>query len=288
MKQKTLGIIFLVAIAAAVVSGIYYWQVANQPVAPMPVHIAKCEKQSNDGFTNLEPASLDKTNGDFYLTLNCRGKSQTYLVHDSKLSLDKLSGQSVSANYQYIEYLNNDIRCVKAPCDPIKETRIKIISVVKFPVADVTSDWETYTNTQYGFEFKYPARFSNPSISSSEEGLFSGEELIQGPLIIIGSYTLVPTKDSAQKKAMQSWMKRELGLADSQASDSNGGICKKLNVPDLTIHIDAVHCDGSPATYGLMQADNVWVFFHSVPEIDGRLSTTAEDIQSLSSFKFTN
>lgn len=40
MKYKVLGVIFLVAIAAAVVSGVYYWQVyknAQNPVT-LPVH----------------------------------------------------------------------------------------------------------------------------------------------------------------------------------------------------------------------------------------------------------
>ncbi len=36
MKNKTLGIIFLVVLFAAVVSVIYYWQVANQPALTMP------------------------------------------------------------------------------------------------------------------------------------------------------------------------------------------------------------------------------------------------------------
>lgn len=38
MKHKILGIIFLVLAAAAIVSGIYYWQTANQTFAPLPIH----------------------------------------------------------------------------------------------------------------------------------------------------------------------------------------------------------------------------------------------------------
>jgi len=63
-----------------------------------------------------------------------------------------------------------------------------IISTFKF--TDETADWQTYTNSEYGFEFKYPESWNRYSIMVDEwDGYTSGaqgDEIVeQGPQISI-------------------------------------------------------------------------------------------------------
>jgi len=49
------------------------------------------------------------------------------------------------------------------------QTVRQIPSSVQFPVhKDVTASWKTYTNTQYGFEFKYPSDWSTRDESTAD------------------------------------------------------------------------------------------------------------------------
>src|SRR3989344_4041533 len=58
MKYKVLGIIFLVAIGAAVVSVLYYWQVAHQAIPGPVVHQDQIVYKNNQyGFSINLPAS---------------------------------------------------------------------------------------------------------------------------------------------------------------------------------------------------------------------------------------
>ena len=58
MKYKVLGIIFLVAIGAAVVPVLYYWQVAHQAIPGLVVHQDKTEYKDNEfGFSIALPQS---------------------------------------------------------------------------------------------------------------------------------------------------------------------------------------------------------------------------------------
>jgi hypothetical protein len=47
--------------------------------------------------------------------------------------------------------------------DKNKKEVDQILSTFKFTDANMTGNWKTYTNKQYGFEFKYPPNFNTPA-----------------------------------------------------------------------------------------------------------------------------
>jgi hypothetical protein len=79
--------------------------------------------------------------------------SVNYKIHGFMISIDDSHYLEVSENSKQPKLSKNDWT--------------NIISTFKFTTpTDQTADWKTYTNTQYGFEIKYPAEFGNAKISS--------------------------------------------------------------------------------------------------------------------------
>ncbi len=72
--------------------------------------------------------------------------------------------------YSYSKYLaqQNDDALAKQAEDAQK----KIDEIRQKRAQDVTSTWKTYTNTQYGFEFKYPAKWNVINLNTSGSANF--------------------------------------------------------------------------------------------------------------------
>lgn len=54
------------------------------------------------------------------------------------------------------------------------------------PNTDITADWQTYHNEEYGFEFKYPPSFPAPQLRTIDEHVKS--LFVGGFSVAIGSY----------------------------------------------------------------------------------------------------
>ncbi len=233
MKNKWLGIIFVVMLLAAIVSVVYYWQVASLPVpyfeVPRHDQTTKLQTYSNEQFgfevkydkayalsTSKDQENYFRTNGktlasisipqSFFPGTNFGSASVTFAVRentsydecnyyslDGKTSIPLIIGDTQDAfvtefdgaaagtHYKtklaHIPLTDNSIcyelnqtigianignyepGAVKEVDESLVWNKLsEILSTFKFRdvVSKDTSSWKTYTNTQYGFEFKYP------------------------------------------------------------------------------------------------------------------------------------
>jgi hypothetical protein len=210
MKHKTLGIIFLFAVIAATVSGIYYWQTVSQIPASVefPVHkdITANWKTYNvqNAFEIKYPSNLElkendpdqqSRSGGLYISYakilldddaeiritvqnpdlyeTPENYIKKYLGDDPSLykqltisSHEALQSNPAGNGYfidTVIFYAPNIVEIEYASGNPPTETNKKlydqILSTFKF-TDHSTANWKTYTNDQYGFEFKYPASWN--------------------------------------------------------------------------------------------------------------------------------
>ena len=168
MKYKILGYVFLVLALLAVASFIYYWQVSDQadnyipPVINQHVSDSICNETVNSSFKSVKKYSVgDPPTGSQvldYWTINFKGNIVEWLESDAmesgfyKCSNGKISVNSSSSGS--FEAVYNSI------------TKILDWKNKEYTKADSTSDWKTYTNSQYGFEFKYPEKLKLSVVNS--------------------------------------------------------------------------------------------------------------------------
>lgn len=163
---------------------------------------------------------------------------------------------------------------------------------------DVTSQWEIYTNSEYGFTFRYPfglvvGRKSPSSVLGTYDNKVPG--------IYLGSTVLVPAAGredfySIYERAFATQEERRESL--EKASGPWAG-CYKYSVPNIEASVKIVDCigEGGPAVYGLIEKGNKHVY------IDGYSGgwagqygeeaptgpSTREQLETiLSTFRFTN
>lgn len=98
-----------------------------------------CEEKAGNYYQNTVPAKVEKWKDSYVFTMDCKNQTRSIDVQDPD-ELDQYLNFMIVAKYQYVEFLNNKIRCIQAPCGPLKETRIKIISIQK----GETTNWKTY------------------------------------------------------------------------------------------------------------------------------------------------
>ncbi len=163
-KKFVVTLIILGLLGACAYAGIWWWGKKINPLPQSTNIFSDCEEKVGDSYQNNVSGILEIVGNNYVFTVHCNNKELSIYVADPN-GLDSYLNIPITVEYQYSDYLNN-VQCVRAPCPPIHETRIKILSVVK--TSDPTSDWKTYTNTEYGFEIRYPAGYL---ISENNNGI---------------------------------------------------------------------------------------------------------------------
>ncbi len=114
----------------------------------------------------------------------------------------------VVASVVYFAFVNKSPQVAQQTSTP---TPTKTSQATKSPTATVnpTADWKTYTNTQYGFEFKYPTRMSEKSFPdwlttfTAGSGGSVGLNIKSGTLSkdkVVSIYGPVPTNQINEKQ----------------------------------------------------------------------------------------
>lgn len=158
MKHKILGYVFLGLVFAAVVGAVYWWQNKNRLTVP----IKALKQVSLSGILvpgGVECPLFKANNGTFY-NLEAAGS----LFDDFKKGDQvTIKGTLVEISYCMEQY--------------------PVIEVSKIQSTDQTSNWKTYRNDQYGFEFKYPANFNFYDFGLGSDGfyMFSVSLPVPGP-----------------------------------------------------------------------------------------------------------
>lgn len=93
-----------------------------------------CEKKVDNYYTNTVPAKIENVgntlNPLYLLTFTkCQDKTVSIYINEPN-NLADYSGSYVDVKYKYVD-VNVDVRCIKAPCNPVTEKRVDIISITK-------------------------------------------------------------------------------------------------------------------------------------------------------------
>ena len=87
--------------------------------------------------------------------------------------------------------------CVWVPQTPVKQTPTNNTAVTSTTATIDTSDWQTYTNEEYGFSFRYPETISRHNV---ETGLAGYDELLIGIDKVNRTFVAFETKEYGKKQ----------------------------------------------------------------------------------------
>ncbi len=200
MKHKLFGYLFIVLIAAAVVAGIYHWQKVSQPSADLtnadwqtyvsakyafelkiPGGWKADDSAVHAGICFLSAASqAAMRDPNFEGTCDLFFDDKSYQADAAPGSLQKKTINGIEFSYymagpvyesaHYETTKNNRIYDFYLSRDEqLTET---ILGTLKFTEGISTANWKTYSNSQYGFEFKYPERMSFNSTMKNDKEFF--------------------------------------------------------------------------------------------------------------------
>ena len=165
--------------------------------------------------------------------------------------------------------------------EPITQQPTPTPTQTKTPVSPTpapTANWKTYTNSQYGFEFKYPATFvlgQNPLINDWSKPIEEGTA---------GTFW--------QKIAKNNWQERlakkssyQIGSSCTINADNFEESCKVISISPYVMKFVEMTATGKVNTYRVIN-NYVEVVFGPVVPRDGAVLDGASD-QILATFKFT-
>jgi len=90
---------------------------------------SRCEGRAGDLYETRGPASLEKLGDRYVLTVRCDGVHQIYVRGAPGVQLEPFLGKPVRARYRYVEEVNPQTRCVRAPCPPGTERLLEIAAI---------------------------------------------------------------------------------------------------------------------------------------------------------------
>jgi hypothetical protein len=107
---------------------------------------AAWERKVDGVYEHRGVAKIEQVSGNYLLTIYCHGIHSVYIKKtEEKPHLHEYLGQFVQAHYTYMEQWNDDIRCIRTPCGPMKERRVVIREIKRTEVLEDTL--ENYKNT---------------------------------------------------------------------------------------------------------------------------------------------
>lgn len=108
-------------------------ETSTRSIQPPPSH---WERMVDDMYENRGVSRIDKAVKKYILTTYCNGVHSVYLKHDPTRDLQKYAGQFVRVRYTYEEELVVDVKCLKAPCDPVTERRAVLQDIEAIAVSE--------------------------------------------------------------------------------------------------------------------------------------------------------
>jgi hypothetical protein len=102
-------------------------------VQPSPSH---WENEVGGIYENRGLSKINRIGDDYLLTTYCDGIHSVYIKDDKKFNLQNYTGKFVNVSYRYVEEVNRDVKCIKAPCEPVTERRIVIEKIEEVSVSE--------------------------------------------------------------------------------------------------------------------------------------------------------
>jgi len=99
------------------------------PVSSEGVLPPQCERQRGEEYETSGAASLEKLGNRFVLTVRCEGVHRIYARGAPGVQLEPFLGKPVRARYRYVEEVNPQTRCARAPCPPVSERLLEIAAI---------------------------------------------------------------------------------------------------------------------------------------------------------------
>jgi hypothetical protein len=81
-------------------------------------------------------ARIEQNGSRYVLTTYCCGTHSIYVQPAAEFDLKDYVGKYVRVAYQHIEVREPNIRCVRAPCEPVTETRAVILELERIDVSE--------------------------------------------------------------------------------------------------------------------------------------------------------
>ena len=97
------------------------------------------------GSVTVASPEIDAIGRRWALTILCDGEHTVYVDETTEFELQQYRERFVQAHYVYVERTVPDPRCIRAPCGPVVEHRLKLITLAVVSMTDDNAE-ELRTN----------------------------------------------------------------------------------------------------------------------------------------------
>jgi len=157
------------------------------------------------------------------------------------------------------------------------------------PQTDITSDWQTYTNEEYGFEFKYPlnVKVASNKLSLSEYGLES-----EANTVMVGPVKIIILISESSKNIVRDYFDIYNRQTNNNLNGNDGPYvdCSLKPLNNNGSNIEGVYClgEGGPVYYGWAMVQRAEIFIAApIPRNrENNFKDTEEFFLFLSTFRF--
>jgi hypothetical protein len=107
----------------------YEHRIIHTSVSASPSRTFPWEREIAPGvYENLGVSRIERLASQYVLTIYCTGIHRIFIHENSQFDLAQYLHMYVRVHYRHIEETRH-VQCVKAPCPPIKETRVVITHI---------------------------------------------------------------------------------------------------------------------------------------------------------------
>jgi hypothetical protein len=114
----------------------YEHRITHTSVSASPSRTFPWEREITPGvYENLGVSRIERLGSQYVLTTYCTGIHRIFLHENSQFDLARYMNMYVRVRYRHVEEIRH-VQCVKAPCPPIKETRVVITDIEEVPLTE--------------------------------------------------------------------------------------------------------------------------------------------------------